>query len=328
MAMLLPLMLAGCYQDFSPTTDTTPVLCLNSIITAGEPIEVDVTRTWTFNDPSGARDHKVDDATVTVYANGEPQSASYIPAEGDEIRIVAESPKYGSAEATVTVPVAVPVTVRKFNGVVTDLWRHYDDYMAADLDFDLYVTLDVKDLPGDDNYFKLDYNWSYLSDDEPDYVEPGVSRPLQIYFSLGALDYEAEPIFQEHIGAFESIMGSDDTMGLVFTDRQFSGKTYPLHLKFRNSHYRVNSQSYDESFYDCSLTFMLASVSQSYYNRAIYVWQRDSGVLGDLGDLGFADPMWGYSNVSTGAGVVAARSYSTCTLDLHDFLKESIENPE
>ena len=178
------------------------------------------------------------------------QSASYIPAEGDEIRIVAESPKYGTAEATVTVPVAVPVTVRKFNGVVTDLWRHYEDYMAADLDFDLYVTLDVKDLPGDDNYFKLDYNWIYLSDDEPDYVEPGVSRPLQIYFSLGALDYEAEPIFQKHIGAFESIMGSDDTMGLVFTDRQFSGKTYPLHLKFRNSHYRVNSQSYDESFYD------------------------------------------------------------------------------
>ncbi len=73
---------------------------------------------------------------------------------------------------------------------------------------------------------------------------------------------------------------------------------------------------------------MLASVSQSYYNRAIYVWQRDSGVLGDLGDLGFADPMWGYSNVSTGAGVVAARSYATCTLNLHDFLKESIENPE
>lgn len=62
-------------------------------------------------------------------------------------------------------------------------------------------------------------------------------------------------------------------------------------------------------------------MSRSYYDRALYVWQRDNGIIGDLGDFGFAEPLAAYSNVSTGAGVVAARSFSTYTLSLKDFLK-------
>jgi len=68
-----------------------------------------------------------------------------------------------------------------------------------------------------------------------------------------------------------------------------------------------------------SITFTLASVARSFYDRALYIWQRDAGILGDLGDLGFAEPMWGYSNVSTGAGTVAARALTTCTVSLRDF---------
>lgn len=36
-------LLTGCYEDFNPEIDTKPVLCLNSLITAGKPIEVDIT---------------------------------------------------------------------------------------------------------------------------------------------------------------------------------------------------------------------------------------------------------------------------------------------
>ena len=40
-----------------------------------------------------------------------------------------------------------------------------------------------------------------------------------------------------------------------------------------------------------------------------------------MADIGFADPTWGYSNVSTGAGVVAAQSTTSVTIDLTEFLK-------
>ena len=48
-------------------------------------------------------------------------------------------------------------------------------------------------------------------------------------------------------------------------------------------------------------------------------------MLGGFIDVGLAEPIWGYSNVSTGAGVVAARTPYTVTLNLKDFLRQNIE---
>ncbi|MDE6345354.1 MAG: hypothetical protein K2L55_01625 [Muribaculaceae bacterium] len=38
-----------------------------------------------------------------------------------------------------------------------------------------------------------------------------------------------------------------------------------------------------------------------------------------------AEPMWGYSNVSSGAGVVAAQSFATYTLSLKEFLHDALQ---
>ena len=62
-------------------------------------------------------------------------------------------------------------------------------------------------------------------------------------------------------------------------------------------------------------------MSQSYYNWAVYRWNVDEGITGDLSDIGLAESKWGYSNVSTGAGVVAAQSFSKATVNLKEFLK-------
>ena len=108
---------------------------------------------------------------------------------------------------------------------------------------------------------------------------------------------------------FETIMGNDEATSFVFfTDRQFAGKTYTLHLNYTDNVFRVKSQKYDESLLECDMTLFLTTVSPSYYNWAVYKWNADEGILGDLSDIGLAEPKWGYSNVSTGAGVVAAQS--------------------
>ena len=65
----LPLILSGCREELDLDIETTPVLCLNSLITAGEPIYVTVTHTWLYTDESSRKDHSVKDAVLSIYVN-------------------------------------------------------------------------------------------------------------------------------------------------------------------------------------------------------------------------------------------------------------------
>ena len=312
-------LLTGCYEDFSPEIDTKPVLCLNSLITAGEPIEDDVTHTWMFNDEKSERDHDVTDAVVTILVNERIVGSDYLPKEGDKIRIVAESPTYGIATAEVVVPYATPVGKVKVIPVVTNIWEGDKDFyhyeMLADITFNLNIEMDVNDPEGPDDYYHFGYGW-FGSDTD--------GSPT---LSIGQLEYNSEPIFKEHIGVFETVMGNDeDTQFVFFSDRQFSGKTYTLHLNFSDNYFHVKSQEYDESRLECGVNLYLTTVSKSYYNWAVYKWNVDEGITGDLSDIGLAESKWGYSNVSTGAGVVAAQSSSKFTIDLKEFLKTTLND--
>ena len=312
-------LLTGCYEDFNPEIDTKPVLCLNSLITVGEPIEVDVTHTWMFNDEKSERNHDVKDAVVTILANGRIVGADYLPKEGDQIRIVAESPTYGTATAEVIVPFATPIGKVKVSPVVKNIWNDEEDFfnyeMSTDITFNLNVEMDVNDPGGADNYYHFGYG-CFGSDTDG-------SSTLYI----GQFEYNSEPIFKEHIGVFETVMGNDeDTEFVFFSDRQFSGKAYTLHLNFSDNSFHVKSQEYDESLLECGVNLYLTTVSKSYYNWAVYKWNVDEGITGDLSDIGLAESKWGYSNVSTGAGVVAAQSSSRFTIDLKEFLKTTLNN--
>ncbi len=321
--LLLATLLSGCYEDFNPNIDTKPVLCINSLITAGEPIEVEVTHTWMFNDKEAQHDHSVNDATVTILANGKIVGADYRPVEGDKIKIMAESPVYGIATADVMVPFASPIGKVKVTPIVTNIWNGNEDVfhhgMLADITFNLNIEMDVDDPAGVDNYYHFDSNWFSTSAGDD-------SEPLLL---SGSLEYDAEPIFKEHIGVFETIMGNDEGTSFVFfTDRQFSGKTYTLHLNYTGNTFRVASEEYDESLLECGVNLYLTTVSQSYYYWAVYKWNADEGIIGDLSDIGLAESKWGYSNVSTGAGVVAAQSSTQYIVDLKDFLKTALNNKE
>ena len=312
-------LLTGCYEDFNPEIDTKPVLCLNSLIKAGEPIEVDVTHTWMFNDEKSERNHDVKDAVVTILVNERIVGSDYLPKEGDKIRIVAESPTYGTATAEVVVPYPTPIGKVRVSPVVKNIWKGEDDFfhydMFADITFNLNVEMDVNDPEGIDNYYHFGYNWF------------GADTDGSPTLSIGQFEYNSEPIFKEHIGVFETVMGNDeDTQFVFFSDRQFSGKTYTLHLNFSDNYFHVKSQEYDESRLECGVNLYLTTVSKSYYNWAVYKWNVDEGIMGDLSDIGLAESKWGYSNVSTGAGVVAAQSSSKYTIDLKEFLKTTLNN--
>lgn len=325
--ILTATLLTGCYEDFNPDIETKPVLCLNSLITAGEPIDVRVSRTWMFNEDRSKENHEVSDARITILVNEKVVDSTYLPKEGDKIRIIAESPAYGSATAEVVVPHSTPIGNVKVTPLVTDLWKGDQDFyhdLLADITFNLNIEMEINDPPGTDNYYQFNYNWfSPSSSDNPD---DNMTPYYHTTFYMGQLKTNSEPIFQEHIGVLETVTGNgDDIDFLFFTNRQFSGKSYTLHLNFTGCGCIIKAPENDESFLECGVNLYLISVSKSYYSWEVYKWNVDVGIIGDLSNIGLAESKWGYSNVSTGAGVVAAQTISQFTIDLKDFIKGTLD---
>lgn len=73
------------------------------------------------------------------------------------------------------------------------------------------------------------------------------------------------------------------------------------------------------------LYITLTSISQSYYNWSLYKWYIDNGIISDLSDIGLAESKWGYSNVSTGAGIVVAQSSNTYKINLNKLINQYIQ---
>lgn len=327
--------LAACTEYFDPGVDTEPVLCINSLITVGEPIDVKVTHSWKFTagnsgqftDKEPGKAHEVADAEVTVYANDKVVGTDYLPVEGDNIRIVAVSPTYGTAVAEVAVPYSTPIGKVSFKPVITSLSKYdgvgFGDRIYLDVKFNLNIEMEINDPAGTDNYYHFGYD-SFLGPtaDDTDGIWGSSHRDV---FSIGSLEYDYEPIFKEHISVFETVMGNDEYNEFsFFTDRRFPGGSYTLNLNFSRNLYDATVVKDDESLLECGVRLYLTTVSKSYYNWAVYIWNTYEGVLGDLSDIGMAESQWGYSNVSTGAGVVAAQSTCEYTLSLKEFLKEII----
>ncbi len=305
-------MLAGCEEVFTPDMPHTPVLCVNSLVSAGKPVEVSVSKSRLYTDP--ADKSEVKDAVVNIYANGQLQLDSYTPKEGDEIRIVAQSSTLGMANAEVNVPKAVPI--HKVNWETHDVNCWQNDY-GYTVQFKLKVQITISD-PTEENYYKFSSKVDEADIDDETLYSP--HPPYQLIIS--ELQYDLEPIFSEHIGVFESIMGGDAYGFTFFSDRQFAGRAYTLNLQYNNCWF----QGTLDEMPDCKFTLTLNSISPSYYNWANYVWQRDNGTLTELSDYGFGDPIWGYSNCTSGAGVVAAQSSAEYAINFTDFIEETITN--
>ncbi len=321
----IPWMLTGCYEDFEPHIDTTPVLCLNSLITPGSPIEVQITRTWVFTDEEGEKNHSVDDAALSIYANGELVDSDYIPAEGDHIRLVATSLKYGKAEAEVTVPVSTQIYIAKTTPKIESgsVYNNPGRGISAITTFDMLISLGMEDSDSDSNFYLLNFE-SFLNEDNGLWAEGSdfYYDPTYTYFYGGEFE-PLDAVFYEQSNAFDEVLNYG-YHNLFFSDRLLNKERKALDFEFINCNFQLSNWNGDKTKLECGWELTLYSISESYYKWLTYCWQSDSVVLGDIANVGLADPAWGYSNVSTGAGLVAAQSSTTVTLNLQDFLYDYI----
>ena len=322
------LALTGCYSTFEPDVKTKPVLCINSLITAGQPVKVKVTHTWQYDEPADAY-HNVDDAVVEIFANGKLAGDDYIAAEGDHIVIKASSPTYGAAEGEVTVPECPVFTLpapelQLLTGKYIPTANN-EDYIT--LTFNMLVRPMLTDDNDADNYYLVSFNSQAPTVDPPDYDgDEIIYFPYYdaLYFSPGTIDYKSEPLFGEHIDVFESTVAGGEEFSF-FSDRQINGKKYSLTLRRLDCQFSAMVRLIEPAWYDFYEWVHIASISESYYKWLLYTWHSEWGTLGQFADFGMGDPIGGYSNVSTGAGVIAAQSFTTHKVSLRDFLEQNAQ---
>lgn len=321
----LSVILTGCYETFTPEIEDKPVLCINSLIKEGAPIEVKISHTWVYSDLESMKDHSVVDAFVTLYANNMEVNEKYIPKEGDNIKIYATSKKYGSAEAETTVPLMSKIELIDcdINILSQNIYSEEEYPINISLYFNLLVKLEVRDISDFEDYYHLSFKDFYLADPltEDNLKDPDYFNDKLLFYNSGYLDYDAEPIFFENMEEFESVYGEPQGFNF-FTDKNFDGKSYTLTLLFRGCIYQLKAKNWEPDFLDCGMLITLHSVSKSYYDWEYYYQQISSGILNDITDWGFSDPIWGYSNVSSGAGVVAAESSTSIILNLKDIIEK------
>lgn len=323
------LLLAGCYTNFEPDIKSNPVLCMNSLLIPGEPLTVSLTRTWRWSEgiPGEDLDIVVRDAEITYTVNGTESGtltfddkkyrADYIPAPGDHVVLTAHSDKYGDATAEVTVPVAVAIDRVETDVLdITESISAYGDTLwEMRANFKVWFT----DPADEENFYLFGYDF---------YNPKGITVPenpddpwSNSYYCFGLascsdLDYEQEPIFGEHIGVVETLFG--DNYGYsMFSDRTISGKSYPLRISALQLSYRLFDPIDNPELRTSSINMILYSISKGYYRHLLGLWERNEGMAGSIGGSGLGDAVWDVSNVSTGAGVVAARTAAVYPVEIY-----------
>lgn len=324
---LTQMTLTGCYENFEPDIKSAPVLCMNSAIQADSTFEVSLTRTWRWDEgyrswmnSENSVDVTIKDGSVDVYINGQfketlrysenpdenKRNPGYFstcrPREGDKIRLTGHSPVYGDAEAEVEIPFRVDIENVEIRPVIRS--QYVDDYNGVT---HYYMGgegfIKFSDPETATNYYTLivdeSHWWNMGDDDTSDWSADNVD----VY----GIEY-TDPLFTEHMSVFEN-MTSDSYGCVMFSDRTISGRSYTLNIGLNNIDYRVRNDASDDEK-KATIKVALNSVSPSYYNYLIAAWEYDLGTNGMLADIGLADRFPGCSNVSTGAGVVAAYASS------------------
>lgn len=362
--LILSLAFTSCFSDFEPDIESKPVLCMISNIADGDSIRVSLTHTWRWSegkfydpwndadwsDPGHESKLLVKNALVKLYVNDEYKEtlklvkrkghgnmesdgsaytpwddypwtttgyvyyiAEYIPKCGDNIRLEAESDEYGSAWAEVTVPQTVEIdsvdyTISNFEDRNSTLSEFYI--------FDMNLSMWFSDPGNETNYYMFDTSSSGYFKGEDD---QGIEYKESVTFR----DETDDPLFTEHVSAIDHVLA--ETSGYsFFSDRQISGKSYPLHVRLEGVSYQIDNRLATPDMENSYISLILYSISPSYYRHVISVWAANDGIVGSLGDVGLAEPVFAASNVSTGAGVVSASTKYEYKLYMRQLI-ESIE---
>lgn len=310
--LLLGVFLTSCYRKIDlDEYRTTPKIVINSVVSPDTVVMASITRTWFYPDkkPYVNLPH----AHVELYINNQyietmqwktlnnPRNpdqpdtlflSNTIPAEGDQIKIVASTPEYGTVTAEDIIPKKVPIknashTIKKGNGVYQGTISDY---------FEIYYEVTFDEFPEKNNYYlakitqiKTGYYGYYET--EIDYIDP---------------------VFKEQDAILDESMafnGLEKRGGALFTDQSINGQTYTLQIKETTAELDETEQR----------IISIYSLSESYFLYLLSLQKIAGSTLeGGLGNIGLTEPLRVYSNVEGGTGILGGNQHSETTITLNN----------
>lgn len=308
--LLLVLLFSSCQKTIDlDAYRPDPKLVINSFLKVGEPVSVEVTRTWFHQEQYP--DIVIKDADVKLYINDVLQapaelvvdsmntsSSLYyrfnsIPSANDRIRITASRENYPDASAETVIPDGLPLSDYQFSlESDTSSWMEgtYNVFRSYQISFSL------DDNPAQDDYYMFYFRKGWVF---------SFSQKDSVYswtdFDPG---YSKIPLLAQQASAFDKILGYDIVgyyNGIAFSDELFNGKSYHFNFTW-NDHYSMSDGGKE---YPDKYKVAMYSISKSYYNYMKTMNELLGGsVSGDLGEAGFAEPIRVFSNVEGGTGIV------------------------
>ncbi len=329
LALLPLLVLTACNDLYIPADTNEHTLAILAKCVVGDTVFVKVRSTISLDDKT-IQSVSTDESTYPtekiypyqLLVNGMPVPHDYIVQQGDEIKVTAHDDILGSAYGSCTMPKPCHNVKADFKPslVMVDS-INYDGSRPTiySVKFNGILTVEVTDSPNQHDFYSFGLD-SYV--DSPvlnDYELPGFN------FYSGFVDLDNEPIFGEHISEFESAFGNRSSNFGCFTDRQFSGNSYKLHIQIENATIFVYPYNIDKKGKeDVGLSINLSTISPDTYKWNCFLWYSNYSLMYEMADAGLAPYMPAFSNVSTGAGIVTAYTPTYIKISLRDLVEEQL----
>lgn len=307
---ILSLSVSSCYHEVDldgyKDNDGKNLLTLNSLVCPDSTVAVSATRTYFFSDKHNERTY-VQGLAIKLTINGQEQETLsfdksrnlYVskskPNEGNVVSISTDFDGKTIAGSDV-----VPTKTEIFD---ISVQRRGPVSIYTNRDFVFTYRLTFEDKPNEDNYYFLQW-------DEVD---------SRADVAMGERDFTHELVFQKLADdVHETLPGWTPycPYGLPFSDRGIDGQRHTIVVEEIVQGDEGSAQWRKSQM---KRKFKLYSISKQYYNYLVSVLLNqtdDKGLNGGMIDLGMADPVKVYSNITNGIGIFGCYSTAQAEIDV------------
>lgn len=308
MFLFVLLSLTSCYRDIDFDShrdeEIANMLTLNSLVNPDSTVSVSATRPYFFTDEHSGRvpvagldlqlwvDGVLSERMDYDVAKGLYRS-THRPAEGERLEIRTEH-RGNPIAATDVVPRRVEIEDIRIE-------RQGPIHIYWDKDYRFTYRITFTDLPGEENYYFLQYDATSLHSGVP----------------MGQRDFTHEYVFQKLAQEINGTLPGWEPYtpyGLPFSDRGIDGERHTLVVKEVVQNSGLDLTRFDKMH----RKFQLYAISKAYYDYLVSILYNkdDDSVHGGLIDIGIADPVKYFSNVEGGVGIFASYVLSEREVDV------------
>lgn len=308
--MLLASFFTSCYHEVDLSEyrdeDGKNLLTINSLVCPDSLVAVAATRTYFFSDTHNERNY-VKGLDINFMVNNQEWETllydtsrnCYVSAtkvkEGDALKIITsfDNKEVSASDVVPYKSELSDITVERRGPVAI-----YSNY-----DFVFTYRLTFTDNPNEDNYYFLQW----------DEVDRGKD------VAMGERDFTHELVFQKLADQIHGTLPGwtpYSPYGLPFSDRGINGEKHTLILEEIVQAANGNP-AWNKS--QMKRKFKLFSISKPYYDYLVSVLvnqTNDKGIQGGMINLGIADPVKVYSNISGGIGIMGCYTTSETEIDV------------